>query len=253
MVPLGTNRCRSAGTRPGRWPWPACAGAAAALGLGGGDPRLHLLAACDSRARRRRSPARSAGSCRSSTLHHAPAPTARTARQCARASSTARALVQHMRRPGARNATGASQAAPGLDHRAAAPPRRSGRGSWPAASPSPSIRPMAQRARRRSRPGRRTARRRCPSAARRGGSRTCAMKPRQDVALDLASAARGRPAARAGTGRAVALRSPVVCTRRSMPSRAIASSKPKPALTTPIEPTIEDGSAKISSAAQASQ
>ena len=29
--------------------------------------------------------------------------------------------------------------------------------------------------------------------------------------------------------------------------------KPKPALTTPIEPTIEDGSAKISSAAQASQ
>ena len=47
--------------------------------------------------------------------------------------------------------------------------------------------------------------------------------------------------------------SPVAWTRRSTPSRAIASSKPKPALITPIEPTIEDGSAKISSAAQASQ
>jgi hypothetical protein len=38
-----------------------------------------------------------------------------------------------------------------------------------------------------------------------------------------------------------------------MPSRPSASTKPKPALITPMLPTIELGSAKISSAASASQ
>ena len=54
-------------------------------------------------------------------------------------------------------------------------------------------------------------------------------------------------------GSRIALRSPAVCTRRSIPKRAIASWKPKPAETTPIEPMIEAPSTQISSAAQASQ
>ncbi len=49
------------------------------------------------------------------------------------------------------------------------------------------------------------------------------------------------------------LRAPAVCTRRSTPWRAIASTKPNPAAITPIEPTMEFSSAKISSPAQASQ
>ena len=42
-----------------------------------------------------------------------------------------------------------------------------------------------------------------------------------------------------------------MCTRRSIPNRSIRRLKPKLADTTPMEPTIEDGSAKISSPAQA--
>ena len=46
---------------------------------------------------------------------------------------------------------------------------------------------------------------------------------------------------------------PAVCSRRSMPSRSSAPAKPKLAWITPMLPTIELGSAKISSAASASQ
>ncbi len=45
--------------------------------------------------------------------------------------------------------------------------------------------------------------------------------------------------------------SPAVWTRRSMPSFSISFGKPKPAKTTPIEPTIEDWSTTISSPASA--
>jgi hypothetical protein len=47
------------------------------------------------------------------------------------------------------------------------------------------------------------------------------------------------------------LLSPDVCRRRSTPKRSIRRSKPKLAEITPMDPTSEDGSAKISSPAQA--
>ena len=49
------------------------------------------------------------------------------------------------------------------------------------------------------------------------------------------------------------LSSPAVCTRRSMPCRAISSWKPKEAEITPIEPTMLFASTWIRSAAVASQ
>ena len=84
-----------------------------------------------------------------------------------------------------------------------------------------------------------------PARLRRGPTNSSWMRACSAFRRSTSSGSSGR------NGSSIALFSPAVWTRRSMPKRSISRLKPKLAETTPMEPTMDAGSAKISSAAQA--